>query len=884
MAAFSSRSKFLRRVYHAYMTCLSRVDTFSLRLRMVPYTGGTLVICGTLLITLCLMGIGRWIVVLPDPGMLYLPLVALLAYHWGIRHALAAAILQLFYVSLFFLPATITSKGLNSQSVAELVVLAAVTGFVLLLVQLARYRHASAERAVERLALLNQVGMALVSELEEERLLHLIAQTACTITDASFAAFTMRPTDELGQPIVPSEGHLFHLAAIVGVTEEQEQLFRRMPLGGEGLLAPIFRQGVPVLIADVLDYVTPDKHIPHDVARQAAFDYAHGQVTKDGLRGLGVPHGHPTVRSFLGVPLLDRNREVRGGLLLGHTEPGKLTPEHEQVLMGLASQASVALENARLYRLTQMRAQELNAVFESITDAVILVDAQGNIVRENNAAHGVRQRVEDSPESQQAMAALLHTPAQQALAGAGSQDQTVSVTDRHNECREYIVSASPLRSLQTSPGLLPQEQNGHNNTIPGAVVTWHDATEERRMAEERRVYVESEARRALLQLVLDELPCSVYLVQGHDARLVLANHMATTVWGATWKLDQPMSEFLSEHTIRVIGTDGWAMAPECLATLRAVQQGENVHQHQEVIRHPDSTALPVLVNAVALDPEHIHLPLIPSSDSGAKPVPVALVVHQDVTALKEAEQLKDDFIGIAAHELRTPLAVLKGFAQMLLIQSERGKGPSLVDWQIEALQGIDQATQRLVELTEDLLDVTRLQAGRLTLHLTPTDLVALTRRVIKRLQLTTERHTLVFATITEHLVVDVDPQRMEQVLGNLLGNAIKYSPEGGSIEITVQEEPQGHMAQLSIHDHGIGIPVEQQAQIFGRFIRADNARTYGIGGTGLGLYLCRELIERQCGRIWFESAEGEGSTFSVALPVYISGEEKISYASANSRG
>ena len=748
--------------------------------------------------------------------------------------------------------------------------------------------HASAQRAVERLALLNQVGTALASELEEERLLHLIAQTACTLTDARFAAFTMHPTDELGQPTVPSEEHLFHLAAVVGVTEEQERLFRRMPLGGEGLLAPIFRQGVPVLVSDVLDYLASGKQTSHDVARQAAFDYAHGFVVKDGLRGLGVPHGHPIVRSFLGVPLLDRNKEVCGGLLLGHTEPDKFTPEHEQVLTGLASQASIALENARLYRLSQMRAQALNAIFESIADGVILVDADEKIVRENSAARRVLDSIQTSPEGKQAIEALMHIPAQQALAGSGSQYTTVSVTDMHNERCEYIVSASPLRSLQTSSGLLPQEQNGamkKPNAIPGVVVTWHDVTEERRQAEERRVYAESEAQRALLQLVLDELPCSVYLVQGHDARLVLANHMATTIWGATWKPSQPMSEFLLENAIRIIGTDGLAMAPERLATLRAVQQGENVHQHQEVIRHSDSTALPVLVNAVALDPEHMRFPLIPSvSDGRAEPVPVALVVHQDVTALKEAEQLKDDFIGIAAHELRTPLAVLKGFAQMLLIQSERGKGPSLVDWQIEALQGIDQATQRLVELTEDLLDVTRLQAGRLTLHLTPTDLVALTRRVMKRLQLTTERHTLSFATIAEHLVVDVDPQRMEQVLGNLLGNAIKYSPQGGSIEITIQENAEEQMAQLRIRDSGIGIPVEQQAQIFGRFIRADNARTYGIGGTGLGLYLCRELIERQCGRIWFESAEGEGSTFSVALPVFVSGEEKISYASADSRG
>jgi two-component system phosphate regulon sensor histidine kinase PhoR len=879
MAAFPSRNEFLRRLYHLGMTSLSRIDMNAERLRMVPYAGVTLAVCGTLLVTLCLMGIDRWLVALPNPGMLYLPLVALLGYHWGIRYALASAILQLLSVSLFFLPTTIT----RPQGAAELVELVAVTGFVLLLTQLARYRHASAQRAVERLALLNQIGTALVSELEEERLLHLIAQTACTLTGAGFAAFTMRPRDELGRPTVPSEGHLFHLAAVVGVTEEQERLFRQMPLGGEGLLAPIFRQGVPVLVADALDYLARGEQMSRDLARQAAFDYAQGQVAKDGLRGLGVPHGHPIVRSFLGVPLLDRHKEVHGGLLLGHAEPGRFLPEHEQILVGLASQASVALENARLYRLTQMRAQELHAIFESIADGVVLVDASGKIVRENRAACHVRNDIQDAPEGGQAMQALLHTPAQQALAGESSQERTVCVTDVQNERREYVVSASPLHALQTASDRLESVQNGvMPNGISGVVVTWHDVTEERRLEEERRLSAESEAQRTLLQLVLDELPCSVYLVQGHDARLVLANQMATTVWGATWKPGQPMSEFLSGNAIRVIGTDGLEMAPERLATLRAVKLGENVHQHQEVIRHPDSTSLPVLVNAVVLDCEQVRLPLKPSDP--VEPVPVALVVHQDVTALKEAEQLKDDFIGIAAHELRTPLAVLKGFAQMLLIQSGRGKGPTLVDWQIEALQGIDQATHRLVELTEDLLDVTRLQAGRLTLHLTPTDLVALTTRVVRRLQLTTDRHTLSLTPSAEHIVVEVDPQRMEQVLSNLLGNAIKYSPQGGPIEIIVRGESQEHLVQLSIRDHGIGIPAEQQAQIFGRFVRADNARVYGIGGTGLGLYLCRELVERQCGRIWFESVEGEGSTFSIALPIYALEEEKIFSASADRRG
>ena len=150
-----------------------------------------------------------------------------------------------------------------------------------------------------------------------------------------------------------------------------------------------------------------------------------------------------------------------------------------------------------------------------------------------------------------------------------------------------------------------------------------------------------------------------------------------------------------------------------------------------------------------------------------------------MSALKEAEYLKDEFIGVAAHELRNPLAVLKGFAEMLVYQTARGKGAKLAPWQREALEEIDEATSRLDKLTEDLLDVTRLQAGRLDLSRTPTDLVALIRHMVTQRQMTTRQHA--FSLDTEHtsLVVEVDRVRIEQVLTNLLSNAIKYRPQGG---------------------------------------------------------------------------------------------------------
>jgi two-component system phosphate regulon sensor histidine kinase PhoR len=869
---------------------IAELRTVVTRWRKWPYSGAIILVVGTVVATLFIMALDR-AVLLTNPGLIYLPVVALLAYHWNWRYAAIATMLQLFCVYFFFIAPQNTLKPLTPQSAAQLVALEAVTGFVLAIVQLARFRRAMAEHAAERLTALNRIGTALVSELDETRLLHLIAETARDLTGAGFAAFTLRPINELGQPLVPSEGSLFYLAAVVGVTKEQEALFQRMALGGEGLLAPIFRHGVPVRVADALAFVHRPENIQasrlramsietRDSARQAAFDYAHGLLAKEGLHSLGVPHGHPVVRSFLGAPLLDRNGNVRGGLLLGHSEPGRFTHDDEVLLVGLAAEAAVALENARLYSSAQAQAQELDAIFESIADGIALVDDQGKVLRENGTAHRVLKALENDPGDKEE---LLRTAASHALNGEVEKSIPVTVVDAAKETREYLISASPLRQPTAGSGPL-KEQEGHHisgshkqrvsltsnqQELPsGAVVVWHDVTEAHRLLQERQAHAETEARRALLQTVIDELPSGVYLVRGRDARLALANRAAAEVWGASWAYGQPMSEFLATNGLRVFHVDGHPLAAAEFATLRAVQTGEAVHHHQEIVVHRDGTTLPVLVNAVALDPLVLGwTSQDDAKDNQGEPEPGAIVVYQDVTALKEAERLKDEFIGIAAHELRSPLAVVRGFAQMLMMQTKRGKGPELADWQMEAIQDIDQATNRLVELTEDLLDVTRLQAGRLELQSEPTDLVALVQRTVARFRVTTEQHRIAVNATPEHIVIMADPRRIEQVLSNLISNAIKYSLGGGEIEISVREDQKDKAALLSVRDQGIGIPAHQQKRVFSRFMRADNAHAHNIGGTGLGLYLCRELVERHGGRIWFESVEGQGSTFFISLPL-----------------
>ncbi|HYB00286.1 MAG TPA: ATP-binding protein [Ktedonobacteraceae bacterium] len=855
------------------------------------FSGIVMLIITMLLATFIIMILDRSTVLLPNPGLVYLPFVAFLAYYWDWRYALIATLIQLFCVYFFFIPPKDALKPLNTASLTQLVTLAAATGFVLLIVQLAHARRRVAEHAVERLTALNRIGTALTSELEEERLLRLIAETARDLTGAEFAAFTLRPINELGQPLVPSEGNLFHLAAVVGVSKEQEAKLQRMRLGGEGLLAPIFRYGVPVRVADALEYMPHPENIQaaklrarsiesRETARQAAFEYAQGHMTKEGLRSLGIPPGHPFVRSFLGAPLVDRNGNVRGGLLLGHSEPDRFTQDDEGLLVGIAAQAAIALENARLYSAAQEQAHELDAIFESIIDGVALVDNEGKVLRENKTAQQLLKALGKDGEVAEN---LLREVSASALSGEIDMSIPLTVVDASKEEHEYLVSASPL--LQPTAGTEPlpslqeaqtgeSETTSHTNTnnahqiTNGAVVVWHDVTEARKLLVERQAHAETEARRALLQTVIDELPSGVYLVSGREARLVLANRAVTEVWGASWSYGQPMSEFLKTNDIRIFLADGRPIPLDDLATLRVLHSGESVYHYQETIVHRDGTTLPVLVNAVAIDPQVLGTYSNEASAGGStRPEPAAIVVQQDVTALKEAERLKDEFIGIAAHELRTPLAVIKGFSQTLMVQTAHGKGPELADWQMEAIQDIDQATSRLVELTEDLLDVTRLQAGRLQLQFEPTDLVALVQRIIKRFSVTTQRHQISFQTAEENIVVSIDPRRIEQVVSNLISNAIKYSPDGGKVEITASQDKKANTALLCVHDYGIGIPAHQQSRIFSRFMRADNAHAHNIGGTGLGLYLCRELVERHKGRIWFESIEGQGSTFYVSLPL-----------------
>jgi PAS domain S-box-containing protein len=233
------------------------------------------------------------------------------------------------------------------------------------------------------------------------------------------------------------------------------------------------------------------------------------------------------------------------------------------------------------------------------------------------------------------------------------------------------------------------------------------------------------------------------------------------------------------------------------------------------------------------------------------------------SAAQEAVRIRDAFLSIAAHELKNPLTALLGHARLLQRRAARAGTQSERDQHAIAIIA-NQAT-RLNTMITALLDVSHMENGQLSIERAPLDLCALARRVVADVQPTLTQHTLMINDPGVPLIVSGDTMRLEQVLQNLVQNAIKYSPAGGLI--TVRVEQRDHMACVAVSDQGIGIPQHALPQLFQRFYRATNAEGGGIGGLGIGLYVVKEIVTLHGGTVTVDSAEDVGSTFTICLPL-----------------
>lgn len=234
--------------------------------------------------------------------------------------------------------------------------------------------------------------------------------------------------------------------------------------------------------------------------------------------------------------------------------------------------------------------------------------------------------------------------------------------------------------------------------------------------------------------------------------------------------------------------------------------------------------------------------------------------NTDITKQKELERQKDDFLGIASHELKTPVTSIKAYGQVLeRIFQKRGDSAS-----VELLSKMGTQVDRLTSLIEDLLDVTKIQSGRLKFNDNYFDFNVLVEEIVEELQRTTDRHKII-TELSMPKKIHGDRDRTGQVISNLISNAIKYSPKSDKIIIKSQQD--GTNVTLSVQDYGIGIPKEKQSRVFEQFFRVSGDREITFPGLGLGLYVSSEIVKREGGRIWVNSIKGKGSTFCFSLPI-----------------
>jgi PAS domain S-box-containing protein len=375
-----------------------------------------------------------------------------------------------------------------------------------------------------------------------------------------------------------------------------------------------------------------------------------------------------------------------------------------------------------------------------------------------------------------------------------------------------------------------------------------------------RAHREAEVKQQHLYLytILDQLPEGVLLVESVSSNVIYVNPAAASLLGFALPqlLGVPLhrSALMSPH--HLTKRDQKIALRWNFALINALWGKTTPNQEYSIIR-PDGSEIIVLSSAAPIR-------------SANKMITEAVIVFQDITASKRLEEQKNEFFAIANHELRTPLTIIAGFAEILPQLAQDTNSARFKN----AVASIEQEGNHLMQLIDELLDVSRLEQTHMTMQKSYQDFLTPLRQLIDTYKCTSSKHQLYLMLEeelgTEPLLGWFDMPRIEQIFHNLLTNAVKYSPDGGNIEVgvSVRRDAAGKPQEVLfwVTDGGIGIAEEDLPHIFERFYRVEKLE-WSIGGFGIGLYLTKELVKSHGGHIRVESRKGEGSTFFVTLPL-----------------
>lgn len=566
------------------------------------------------------------------------------------------------------------------------------------------------------------------------------------------------------------------------------------------------------------------------------------------LRSLGI-------RSYAIYPLRGEHG-ILGTINLSSRTPAAFSDRVLAVIERVASHVALAVEKILLLESTERHRVFLEQVLQYVPAGVIVVGPPPDL-RVLTVNKHYRGFLDEPYRSEKDLVGLpLRTiiPNLDEV-GFGAALAKVFTTGETVEVRDVVYEGLERGTIHLDSWYVPlRDRLGRVEAVIGLVT---DTTERVRYQRRIEELAKSAAQQATaLSTIIESMVEGVYVCDG-TGRVVLVNEAGARLFGITTEQAlQPLAKYAEFSQARY--PDGRPIPTEEMPLARGLR-GETSADWEQIVRRADTG-------------EDIHLrfaysPIV--DDRGT--IVGAVAVANDMTRTRQLERQREEFLSIAAHELKTPVTSVKLFTQGMLRTLQR-RGTLAPERAERDLQTILSQIDRLTRLVDDLLDVSRVRTGRLEYHFETVDLIALVEAVVDRFRRQIDeddRYELRLIAAPDLPATVVDPHRIDQVLTNLLSNAIKYSPTGGTISVQVGPGAESGWIRIEVSDPGVGLDPPEIAGLFEPFARAaGNTTVRNISGIGLGLYISRAIVERHGGRIWAESeGQGCGSTFIVELPV-----------------
>jgi PAS domain S-box-containing protein len=612
---------------------------------------------------------------------------------------------------------------------------------------------------------------------------------------------------------------------------------------------------------------------------------------------LDVAQLHRTTPDYAGTLASDHQRRQRAELQRMNGVRAGMTML--MILVGIAVVLIAAFSIARIQgSLTSSinrQVQRTEAMISGMSDGVMLVDAQGKTVFINPAGQRLLGRTDTgiAIDRQAEVYRLRNGDAEVPDAKELPAAQALSTGKPVHDVTMLI--ARDERQIAISMTATPLHEDGK---ISGVIVTFRDITERRRLEEEMQLQAEraqiladagaffasnidpdwvNQAIAERTAEVLGDWAAVILKSGGNDLRVTSIYHRDLASLGLAWSYIYRQPLTVGEGIIGQVVATGY---PSLMQNVGGSSTNPGFTVGTSMRANPTKLAslliLPLrtrreMLGALVIaanDPERAltdeKLPLAEVlAERAALAIENAKLYTEQVEARRKVEdlsRLKDEFLSIASHELRTPVTSIKGYTQLAKTLIRENDLVTSEEYLDIALDQIDRMSRLILEL----LDVSRIETGRLEIRREPIEWTAFVRDVVQRHHAVSERRFQMNVTQSPTAVMG-DRDRLEQVLGNLLENAVKYSPDATEIIVSVEEK--GDQIVTSVSDHGIGIPADELHQVFERFHRGRQVSSTNYGGLGLGLYITKQIVERHGGTISVESREGQGTTFFFTLPV-----------------